>query len=136
MVTNKRRRAVRRRGERRDGRWGRREAACVCASRAEGARSYGSVQGGEGVLVGALQSEREEETRDRAERGSAVRGSDQASVAPKRIPSRLTGAAIPNSQPAGEGNARGGTRTHDLRLRRPTLYPTELRARKHATSQR
>ena len=29
----------------------------------------------------ALQSEREEETRDRAERGSAVRGSDQASVA-------------------------------------------------------
>jgi len=32
-------------------------------------------------------SEREEETRDRAERGSAVRGSDQASVAPKRIPS-------------------------------------------------
>ena len=24
--------------------------------------------------------------------------------------------------------ARGGTRTHDLRLRRPTLYPTELRA--------
>jgi hypothetical protein len=28
-----------------------------------------------------LQSEREEETRDRAERGSVVRGSDQASVA-------------------------------------------------------
>ena len=25
-------------------------------------------------------------------------------------------------------SARGGTRTHDLRLRRPTLYPTELRA--------
>ena len=45
------------------------------------------MQGGEGVLVGASQSEREEETRDRAERGSAVRGSDQASVAPKRIPS-------------------------------------------------
>jgi len=42
---------------------------------------------GEGVLVGASQSEREEETRDRAERGSVVRGSDQASVAPKRIPS-------------------------------------------------
>jgi hypothetical protein len=39
-----------------------------------------------GVLVGAFQSEREEETRDRAERGSVVRGSDQASVAPKRIP--------------------------------------------------
>jgi hypothetical protein len=42
---------------------------------------------GEGVLVGALQSEREEETRDRAERGSAVRGSAQASVAPERMPS-------------------------------------------------
>ena len=27
------------------------------------------------------------------------------------------------------GNARGGTRTHDLRLRRPTLYPAELLAR-------
>src|SRR5687767_4690048 len=26
------------------------------------------------------------------------------------------------------GNTRGGIRTHDLRLRRPTLYPTELRA--------
>jgi hypothetical protein len=39
-----------------------------------------------GVLAGAFQSEREEETRDRAERGSAVRGSDQASVAPKRTP--------------------------------------------------
>jgi hypothetical protein len=44
-------------------------------------------EGGEGVLVGAFQSEREEETRDRAERGSVVGGSDQASVAPKRIPS-------------------------------------------------
>ncbi len=43
-------------------------------------------KGGAGVLVGALQSEREEETRDRAERGSAVRGSDQASVALKRTP--------------------------------------------------
>jgi hypothetical protein len=43
-------------------------------------------EGGAGVLVGALQSEREEETRDRAERGSVVRGSDQASVAPKRTP--------------------------------------------------
>jgi hypothetical protein len=41
---------------------------------------------GEGILVAALQSEREEETRDRAERGSVVRGSDQASVAAKRIP--------------------------------------------------
>src|SRR5512132_110887 len=39
-----------------------------------------------GVLVAAFQSEREEETRDRAERGSVVRGSDQASVAAKRIP--------------------------------------------------
>jgi hypothetical protein len=48
----------------------------------------------EGVLIAALQSEREEETRDRAERGSVVRGSDQASVAAKRIPSRLTGATI------------------------------------------
>jgi hypothetical protein len=52
------------------------------------------VQGGEGVLVGALQSEREEKTRDRAERGSVVRGFDQASAGardsgqgPKRIPS-------------------------------------------------
>jgi len=49
--------------------------------------SYDAVQGGEGVLVGAFQSEREEETRDRAERGSVVRGSDQASVAPERTPS-------------------------------------------------
>ena len=39
-----------------------------------------------GVLVAALQSEREEKTRDRAERGSVVRGFDQASVAAKRIP--------------------------------------------------
>jgi hypothetical protein len=46
----------------------------------------------EGVLAGASQSEREEKTRDRAERGSAVRGFDQASVAPERTPSRLTGA--------------------------------------------
>src|SRR5581483_9277514 len=29
------------------------------------------------------------------------------------------------------GNARGGIRTHDLRLRRPTLYPAELRAREY-----
>jgi len=43
-------------------------------------------EGGVGVLVGALQSEREEETRDRAERGSVVRGSDQASVAAERTP--------------------------------------------------
>jgi hypothetical protein len=43
-------------------------------------------EGGRGVLVGALQSERVEETRDRAERGSVFRGSDQASVAPKRTP--------------------------------------------------
>src|SRR6185503_12525341 len=39
-----------------------------------------------GVTVAALQSERVEETRDRAERGSVVRGSDQASVAAKGIP--------------------------------------------------
>src|SRR5882672_4725733 len=38
-----------------------------------------------------LQSEREEETRDRAERGSAVRGSDQASVAAEEDPLRRTG---------------------------------------------
>ena len=43
-------------------------------------------EGGVGVLGGAFQSEREEETRDRAERGSAVRGSDQASVAAERNP--------------------------------------------------
>ena len=83
----------------------------------------------EGVVAGALQSEREEKTRDRAERGSAVRGFDQASVAPEMTPSRLTGAAIPNpSKRNTKKSARGGTRTHDLRLRRPTLYPTELRA--------
>ena len=39
----------------------------------------------------ALQSEREEETRDRAERGSVVRGSDQASVAAEGNPLRRTG---------------------------------------------
>src|SRR5947208_5594418 len=47
------------------------------------------TKGGEGVLAGAFQSEREEKTRDRAERGSAVRGFDQASVAPEQdIPRR------------------------------------------------
>jgi hypothetical protein len=49
-----------------------------------------------GVLVAAFQSEREEETRDRAERGSVVRGSDQVSVAAKRAPRRLTSATIQN----------------------------------------
>jgi hypothetical protein len=51
------------------------------------------TQEARGVLVGAFQSEREEETRDRAERGSVVRGSDQASAGarvsgqgPKRTP--------------------------------------------------
>src|SRR5712671_3802922 len=44
----------------------------------------------EGVLVAAFQSEREEKTRDRAERGSVVRGFDQASVAPKRTSSPTT----------------------------------------------
>ena len=39
----------------------------------------------------AFQSEREEETRDRGERGSAVRGSDQASVARRGPLTRLTG---------------------------------------------
>src|SRR4051812_24994304 len=48
-----------------------------------------------GPLSG-LQSERPEETRDRAERGSVVRGSAGASVAPERDPSRLTGATISN----------------------------------------
>ena len=38
------------------------------------------------VLVAASQNERVEETRDRAERGSVVRGSDQASVAAKQDP--------------------------------------------------
>jgi len=41
----------------------------------------------EEVLLRRLQSERVKETRDRAERGSVVRGSDQASVAPKRTSS-------------------------------------------------
>src|SRR5467141_523453 len=45
-----------------------------------------SIREARGVPVGAFQSEREEETRDRAKRGSAVRGSDQASVAPKGTP--------------------------------------------------
>jgi hypothetical protein len=45
-----------------------------------------SAEEATGVLVGAFQSESEEETRDRAERVSVVRASDQASVAPKRIP--------------------------------------------------
>jgi len=48
--------------------------------------SYRLYRERRGVLVAALQSEREEETRDRAERGSVVRGSDQASVAAKRTP--------------------------------------------------
>jgi len=51
-----------------------------------------------------LQSEREEETRDRAERGSVVSGSDQASVAPKRIPARLTSAAISITRNRGAEN--------------------------------
>ena len=38
-----------------------------------------------------FESEREEETRDRAERGSEVRGSDQASVAAEEDPLRRTG---------------------------------------------
>src|SRR3954468_18626197 len=63
-------------------------APALARSSASRGRSFrGWWEGGAGVLVGALQSERVEETRDRAERGSAVRGSDQASVAPKRIPS-------------------------------------------------
>jgi hypothetical protein len=53
------------------------------------ARGFEILPGGksEGVLVAAFQSEREEETRDRAERGSVVRGSDQARIAAERTPS-------------------------------------------------
>jgi len=52
-------------------------------------QSWISAREARGVLVGALQSEREEETHDRAERGSAVMGSGRplagtaASVAPE-----------------------------------------------------
>ena len=41
----------------------------------------------------------------------------------RRRPGDMPRAADPASV-----NARGGIRTHDLRLRRPTLYPTELLA--------
>src|SRR6266849_7106463 len=68
----------------------------VGANRLRPACCYDTVPGGEDVLAGALQSEREEETRDRAERGSVVRGfgcplsasvrAGKASVAPKRTP--------------------------------------------------
>src|SRR5947207_965475 len=47
---------------------------------------YESLQGGEDDLIGRS-NEREEETRDRAERGSVVRGSDQASMRPERTSS-------------------------------------------------
>jgi hypothetical protein len=73
------------------------DGAACCLSRAGKAREFSlscsctclcgsdrSVRERRWVLVAALQNEREEETRDRAERGSAVRGSDQASVAAKR----------------------------------------------------
>ena len=58
----------------------------------------------EGVLVAAFQSEREEKTRDRAERGSAVRGFDQASAGArlraraKRNPLPTDRAAIQKTQ--------------------------------------
>jgi len=65
-------------------RWG--EVAHHSCGASRRCRDGSGGKAGEGVLVAAFQSEREEETRDRAERGSAVRGSDQASVAPKRIP--------------------------------------------------
>ena len=39
-----------------------------------------------GWVGGEFQNERVEETRDRAERGNAVRGSDQASVEPEHPP--------------------------------------------------
>src|SRR2546423_11115622 len=57
-------------------------------------------------------SEREEETRDRAERGSAVRGSDQASVALKRTP-RLD----PNRDAKGNALVRTAPRRKDSRAR-------------------
>ena len=55
-------------------------------------------EGRRGVLVAAFQSEREEKTRDRAERGSAVRGFDQASVAAKQDPLPTDRAAIWNEK--------------------------------------
>ena len=66
-------------------------AGCVRYDRKTRREAPGAVtrlggKEGEGVLVAAFQSEREEETRDRAERGSAVRGFDQASVAAKQDP--------------------------------------------------
>jgi hypothetical protein len=51
-----------------------------------------------GVLAGALQSERVEETLDRASAREAVSGSDQASVAPKRT-SRADPARETQTQP-------------------------------------
>ena len=70
-------------------RWG--ETACPFVAALGVARATDPCgKEGEGVLVGAFQSEREEETRDRAERGSAVRGSDQASVAAEGNPLRPT----------------------------------------------
>ena len=57
-----------------------------------------SEREGGGVLVAAFQSEREEKTRDRAERGSAVRGFDQASVAAKQDPIPTDRAAIWNEK--------------------------------------
>ena len=48
--------------------------------RASRACSCGTLEEGRGVPLRRRYSEREEETRDRAERGSAVRGSDQASA--------------------------------------------------------
>jgi hypothetical protein len=63
---------------------------CCAPLRILRAPTLASVMGGQGSrresCAGAFQSEREEETRDRAERGSVVRGSDQASVATKRTP--------------------------------------------------
>jgi len=45
--------------------------------------------GGVGVLEGSVQASARE-TRDRAERGSVVRGSDQRASLPKRIPTPPT----------------------------------------------
>src|SRR3954467_5268699 len=47
-----------------------------------------------GVLAGAFPKRATKETRDRAERGSAVRGSARASVAPKRTPTPTDRATI------------------------------------------
>lgn len=41
---------------------------------------------------------------------------------------RVTGASLALIPPLNTKNVPDGIRTHDLRLRRPTLYPAELQA--------